>query len=124
MKQIVSLEYMAAALVVAAFYVIVAQFDWWWLLILFLAFDISAIGYLINDRIGAFLYNLGHSLFIPALLVIVYIGTDNRVVLFITLLWLFHIFADRAFGFGLKHIKGFGHTHLGPIGKAKSSKKR
>lgn len=119
MKSIVSLEYMAAALAVATFYVVVAQFDWWWLIVLFLVVDISALGYFVNDRIGALIYNLGHSLIGPTLLAVVYIATDSRTVLFITLLWLFHVLADRAFGYGLKHTKGFHHTHLGPIGKAK-----
>lgn len=122
MKSIVSLEYMAAAVVVAAFYVVVAQFEWWWLIILFPLFDISTVGYLINNRTGALIYNLGHSLIGPALLTIAYIVTDYRVLLFITLLWLFHILADRAFGFGLKHTKSFHHTHLGPIGKARKKK--
>jgi hypothetical protein len=124
MKQIISLEYMIAALLIAAFYVVVAHFDWWWLIILFLAFDISAVGYFVNDRVGAFVYNLGHSIVGPAILAALYIATDNRALLFVTLLWLFHIFADRAFGFGLKHVKGFHHTHLGPIGKAKVKTKR
>jgi hypothetical protein len=119
MKQIVSLEYFIAALLVAMFYVVVAHFDWWWLLILFVAFDISAIGYFVSDRIGALLYNIGHSIIGPSVLAAVYIATDNQTVLFVTLLWLFHIFTDRALGYGLKHIKGFHHTHLGPIGKAK-----
>jgi len=119
MKSIVSLEYMAAAMVVATFYVVVAQFDWWWLIVLFLIVDISAIGYVVNDRVGALVYNIGHSMIGPAILAVVYIMSDSRVVLFITLLWLFHILADRAFGYGLKHVKGFHHTHLGPLGKAK-----
>lgn len=123
MKSIVSLEYMAAALVVVAFYVVVARFDWWWLIILFPLFDISAVGYLANNRAGALLYNIGHSFIGPAILTIAYIATDdNRTLLFIILLWLFHILADRAFGFGLKHTKGFHHTHLGAIGKAKKKR--
>ena len=122
MKQIVSLEYFIAAIFIAGFFVVVAQFDWWWLLILFIAFDISAVGYLANDRLGALLYNVGHSIIGPTLLAVVYIATSNQAFLFVTLLWLFHIFTDRALGYGLKHVKGFRHTHLGPIGKAKRSK--
>ena len=123
MKTIVSGEYALAAIFVMAFYVIVGGFDWWWLFILFLVVDISAIGYMVNDRIGALTYNIGHSLIGPVGLAIVYIATDNTAVLFITLVWLFHIFVDRALGYGLKHTKGFHHTHLGPIGKAKKKKK-
>lgn len=119
MKQIVSLEYFFAAVFVAAFFIAVGKFDWWWLIILFIVVDISAVGYLVNNTVGAFTYNLGHSLIGPALLATAYIATTNETILFITLLWLFHIFVDRSLGYGLKHTKGFHHTHLGPIGKAK-----
>lgn len=117
MKKIVSAEYIFAAVLVALFFVVVGEFDWWWLIILFLAFDISAIGYLINNTIGALLYNVGHSLIGPAVLAGVFIFTSSDASLFVTLLWLFHIFVDRALGYGLKHTKGFHHTHLGKIGK-------
>lgn len=123
MKQIVSLEYLFAAVLVAVFFVVVGKFDWWWLIILFIVFDISAIGYLVSNTVGALTYNIGHSIIGPVLLTAVYIATSNEIVLFITLLWLFHIFVDRALGYGLKHTKGFEHTHLGPIGKSKKSKK-
>ena len=123
MKQIVSLEYLFAAVLVAVFFVAIGRFDWWWLIILFAAFDISAAGYLINNTVGALTYNIGHSIIGPTILAAIYIATSNETVLFITLLWLFHIFVDRALGYGLKHTKGFEHTHLGPIGKTKKSKK-
>jgi len=119
MKRIVSLEYLVAALFIAAFFVEVGKFDWWWLIILFVVFDVSAVGYLVSSKVGAFTYNLGHSLIGPTILATVYIATTNQVVLFVTLLWLFHIFVDRTLGYGLKHTKGFQHTHLGPVGKAK-----
>ncbi len=119
LKKIVSLEYAVAALFVMAFFVIVGRFDWWWLLVFFLVVDISAIGYVFGNKVGAFTYNLGHSIIGPVLLAITYIMTTNETVLFVTLVWLFHIFIDRALGYGLKHSTSFHHTHLGPIGKAK-----
>jgi len=122
MKSIVSLEYAIAAVLVLAFYVIVGQFDWWWLFILFLVVDISAIGYFFGNKIGALTYNLGHSLIGPGVLALLYIMTSNQAFLFVTLVWLFHIFVDRALGYGLKHTEGFHHTHLGPIGKAKKKR--
>ena len=36
------------------------SFDWWWFAVLFLAPDISFLGYLINTKFGAMLYNLVH----------------------------------------------------------------
>jgi hypothetical protein len=119
MKRIISAEYLVAAVLVAVFYVTVGGFAWYWLPVTFLAFDISAVGYLINNRIGALGYNLGHSLIGPTILVGVYIATENQIVFFISLVWLFHIFVDRTLGYGLKHVTSFEHTHLGPIGKSK-----
>lgn len=118
LKRIISLEYLVAAAFIAIFYIIISGFSWYWLVILFIVFDISAAGYLINPKIGAMFYNIGHSIIGPAFLAIVYIGTTNQAVLFITLIWLFHIFVDRALGYGLKHSSGFNHTHLGPIGNS------
>ena len=118
LKRIISVEYLLAAILVAVFYVVIGQFDWYWLIILFLAFDLTMIGYVVNTRVGAVLYNISHSLIGPAILMTIYISTDNRVVLFVVLVWLFHIFVDRALGYGLKHSTGFQHTHLGTIGKA------
>lgn len=119
LKHLVSLEYVFAAVLTAIFFVSVGGFGWWWLVVLFPLFDISMIGYLINSRAGAFTYNSVHSLIGPALLAAAYIITNNQALLFITSLWLFHIFVDRALGYGLKHSTGFEHTHLGKIGKAK-----
>ncbi len=119
LKRIISLEYLVVAILVAVFYIVVGEFSWYWLAILFFVFDISAVGYLISPKVGAVIYNIGHSLIGPGLLAIVYIGTTNQGVLFVTLIWLFHIFVDRALGYGLKHSTSFNHTHLGPIGKAK-----
>lgn len=121
-KKIISIEYLFAAVLVALFFVVIGEFDWWWLFILFITFDISMIGYLINSRIGALTYNIGHSIIGPAALTFGFILTSNQVILFITLLWLFHIFVDRSLGYGLKHSNSFHHTHLGKIGKAKQEK--
>jgi len=87
-----------------------------YILLLFM-FDISMVGYAINSRIGAVLYNAIHSLIGPALLVPLYIGSPNSWLLGLICLWFAHIGLDRAFGYGLKLPSGFRHTHLGEIGK-------
>ena len=119
MKRVVSTEYLVAAILVAVFYISVGNFAWYWLPILFIVVDLSMAGYLASSRLGALTYNIGHSLIGPAILVALYIATTNQTILFVSLIWLFHILVDRALGYGLKHTKGFEHTHLGPIGKAK-----
>ncbi len=118
---LVKFEYLLLAVLVAMFYIKVGEFAWYWLPVLFLAFDITMIGYLFNKRVGALIYNIGHSLVGPGLLAMFYVFTLSEAALFIALLWLFHIFVDRALGFGLKHPTGFGHTHM--TAPAKSKKK-
>lgn len=120
MKTIVSGEYLFAAVLTGIFFVSVGGFEWYWLIVLFLLFDISAVGYLFNSTVGAFFYNLGHSLIGPGVVTAYYILTSNEAALFVALLWLFHIFVDRTLGFGLKHTKGFHHTHLGTIKKRRN----
>lgn len=118
---IVKIEYLILAILVAVFYIKVGEFDWYWLPLLFLVFDISMVGYLVNPRVGAFLYNAGHSIVGPGLLATAYILSDYRALLFIATLWLFHIFVDRALGYGLKHSSNFKHTHLTPPSKMKTA---
>ena len=93
----------------------------WWYPSLLLVFDVSMLGYVHGNRLGAFLYNLGHTSIMP--ITLLFIG---RLVPSITMytaigfLWLAHIGMDRLFGYGLKLHKGFKHTHLGTIGKSRS----
>lgn len=92
-----------------------------WLLfaVLFLAPDLSFLGYLAGPRVGAFIYNLAHDTLGPVLLVIGgYMFAAHSYVLAAALIWLAHIGFDRALGYGLKYAAGFSYTHLGRIGKA------
>jgi len=124
MKRLVSTEYLLAAILTAILFVSFAGYDWWWLFLIFPVIDLSAFGYLKNNRIGALTYNIGHSLIGPTLLIALYITNAADWGLFVAMVWLFHIFVDRALGYGLKHTEGFHHTHLGTIGKAKKSTKK
>ena len=124
LKRIISTEYILAAVLLALLFH-VTGFDWWWLFILFPIVDISAFGYLQNNRAGALTYNIGHSFVGPAIFIAIYIFSGPEWSLFIGMVWLFHILVDRALGYGLKHSEGFHHTHMGPIGKAaKKSRKK
>jgi hypothetical protein len=97
------------------------DFAWWWLLVLFLAFDLTMVGYLANARLGAWTYNIGHSYIVPAILLAAAWPADARWAAFVGLAWAFHIAVDRLLGYGLKFTDRFTHTHLGEIGN--SSKK-
>lgn len=104
-----------AVLVVVAF--LQLDFAWWWLPVLFLAFDLSMVGYAASPRLGAVTYNAVHNYTVPAVLLGVALLADARWAAFVGLVWAFHVAADRALGYGLKFRDAFTHTHLGEIGK-------
>jgi hypothetical protein len=73
------------------------------------------IGYILNNRIGAHVYNIGHTYTIPALLVIGGVAFNKKLLVAMGLIWIAHIALDRALGYGLKLSTGFKDTHLGRI---------
>ncbi len=96
---------------------VLAGYDWWWLLALFLAFDVSGLGYLRDQRIGALGYNLVHNYTGPALMTVAHVllvawGTPQDWLGLIAGCWAFHIAVDRAIGYGLKFSDSPRHTHL------------
>jgi len=86
----------------------------------FLAPDLAFLGYLAGPRVGAVAYNATHS-YVGAVSVLV-TGAVSGYPEFVAagLIWCAHIGMDRALGYGLKYSVGFGFTHLGLIGRAKS----
>ncbi len=107
-----------AAIFVAATYVYFdSGLSWVLYLVLLFAFDVFILGYLFDAKTGAVIYNIGHSMIAPALLVIPYVAQPTDALLGLICLWFAHIGIDRALGYGLKMQSGFNHTHLGDIGK-------
>jgi hypothetical protein len=96
-------------------------FAWWWLLALFLAWDLSMLGYLVSSRTGAWTYNVVHSYIGPGVLLSHALLTGARWSAFVALAWAFHIAADRLLGYGLKLTTSFQHTHLGELGSGKTT---
>ncbi|MFZ2964909.1 MAG: DUF4260 domain-containing protein [Rhodoglobus sp.] len=89
---------------------------WWWLPVLFLVFDLSALGYAVSPRVGAWTYNLGHSYAIPVLLGLLGVLVVAPALGLVGLAWAFHIAVDRLLGYGLKFPDRFQHSHLGELG--------
>jgi len=87
----------------------------WFLPATFLLFDISMIGYAVNEKFGAFTYNVVHNSVLPTLLLISGILLSVTEVQLWAYAWLFHVGMDRALGYGLKHKTSFKHTHLGKL---------
>jgi len=107
----------AAAFVTAAALYVHAGFSWPLFALLFLAPDLSMLGYLIGPRTGAAVYNVAHTTALALPLAIAGFLAGQTAVLAVALIWIAHIGFDRALGYGLKYPTGFGDTHLGRIGR-------
>lgn len=91
------------------------HFSWLLFAALFLAPDLSALGYLRNPRFGAAVYNLGHAVFLPVLLLLSGFATQRPLWMAIGTIWFSHIAWDRLIGYGLKYPTRFKDTHLQQI---------
>ena len=89
---------------------------WVWIL-LFFSPDISMLGYLINTRIGAFIYNLIHHRGLAIIIAATGYYLHNDIITAAGILLLAHSSFDRMMGYGLKYDDDFKHTSLGWIGK-------
>ena len=93
---------------------------WWLFVILFLTPDLSFAAYGLGPRIGATVYNTVHAYVTAAVAALLGYALAQPILIAIAVIWIAHIGMDRALGYGLKYPTGFGDTHLGRIGKAKS----
>lgn len=114
LRKIIYLEYLLAFLISLYFY---CQFDFslFYFLLFLLLPDLSMLGYIVNSKVGALFYNIGHSLLLPATLMMIGFGTLSTTLLMASMIWLAHIFLDRALGYGLKYDEAFKKTHLQQI---------
>ena len=95
--------------------------NWLFIVPLILLPDVSAVGYLANPRVGAFIYNLAHS-WVPGLLVLGFASwLASPAVQLVAAILIAHVGMDRALGYGLKLPSSFKDTHLGRIGGARES---
>ena len=91
---------------------------WWLFLALILLPDLSMLGYAFGPAAGARAYNAAHTTLGPAALGRAGFAAGSGLAVSLALIWLAHVGLDRMLGHGLKHPAGFGHTHLGRIGRA------
>ena len=92
--------------------------NWWLFALLLLAPDLAFFAYSAGAKTGAKVYNLVHTYTVPAMLGAAGWVSATPMLVEIALIWVAHIGADRALGYGLKY-PGYDHqTHLGPMGKA------
>jgi Domain of unknown function (DUF4260) len=88
------------------------HYSWLLFAILFLTPDLFMLGYLLNSRIGATLYNLVHTLTLPLALFLLSYLQHWHLAASIALIWTAHIAFDRLLGYGLKYPTYFKDTHL------------
>jgi hypothetical protein len=82
------------------------------LLILFLAPDLSALGYLAGPRLGSLSYDVVHTYALPVALGVIGVVGAYETAVQVALIWFAHIGMDRMLGYGLKYPTGFKDTHL------------
>lgn len=80
--------------------------------VLLLAPDLSALGYLVNSRIGSLTYNAIHTYVVPVALAALALAGQWPLGVQLALIWFAHIGMDRMLGFGLKYPTAFRDTHL------------
>ena len=97
--------------------------SWWLFAVLWIAPDLSMVGYLAGSCRGARIYNAFHTYVTPMTLALSALLLHAGGLLPIALIWVNHIGVDRLLGYGLKYPAGFGWTHLGMQGKRRGKSK-
>jgi hypothetical protein len=87
--------------------------SWWLFAALWLAPDLSILGYLAGPCRGSRVYNAAHTYTIPITLAVCALLLRANALLPFALIWVNHIAVDRLMGYGLKFSNGFDSTHLG-----------
>jgi hypothetical protein len=119
MKQPILLQRIEGALIflISLVFYYFQQANWLVFILVFFAIDISMAGYLMNKKVGAHIYNIGHSFIMPIIILVCSALLYNQALTLLALIWTAHIGIDRALGYGFKLPSGFKDTHLGRIGK-------
>lgn len=111
-KQIVQVEY-ALAFALSFFIYKQLHFPIWLFVVLLFVPDLTMLGYTMNKKIGAIVYNLGHTFIVPLLFALVYLYFSSDYLLLGSIIWIAHICMDRAIGAGLKYQdSSFINTHI------------
>jgi hypothetical protein len=111
-RYILRIEGLAVAAVSAVLYARTGA-SWWLFAALWLAPDLSMLGYLASPCRGARVYNAFHTYTVPIILGLLAWLLHAMALVPFALIWVNHIGVDRLLGFGLKYSTGFSWTHLG-----------
>lgn len=108
MKNVIKLE--EAAMFGLSMYVLNSLNAQWWYLLLFIGTDISLLGYLTGNKIGAACYNLFHHKGVVVAFFIAGLLLPHLLLQIIAIVLFGHSSMDRMFGYGLKTNEGFKYT--------------
>lgn len=114
MKYVLALEY-AALLVVSIYVFSLLEFSWWLYAVFFFAPDIGMLGYVVNPKVGAYMYNFFHhqAVAVGAYALGLFVASPELLLCGVIILG--HASFDRLMGYGLKYTDSFRHTHLGNL---------
>lgn len=93
------------------------DYAWWVFPACLLLPDLSMVGYLVNPKTGAWLYNFFHHKLVAVIVLFLGFWLNNAPLTLAGVILFGHSAMDRIFGYGLKFNDNFKHTHLGWIGK-------
>jgi len=93
------------------------RYSWWVFPACILLPDLSMIGYLLNTKTGAWLYNFFHHKLLAIIIFSLGFYFDYSALALAGVILFGHSAMDRSFGYGLKFNDSFKNTHLGWIGK-------
>jgi hypothetical protein len=119
-QMFVTLQVEEAAITAVAIYFLTKHslgLSFWLWIPLFLSPDISMMGYVFNNRVGAFTYNLFHHRAVGLLVAVAGFLLHQEVTITVGILLFAHSSFDRTLGYGLKYNDSFNHTSLGWTGK-------
>lgn len=93
------------------------EYSWWIFPACILLPDLSMVGYWVDTKTGAWLYNFFHHKLISVTVLGLGFWLNNSVLTLTGVILFGHSAMDRMFGYGLKFNDNFKNTHLGWIGK-------
>ena len=109
--QIEGLAVLLACLYTYAFY----DYSWIVFLLFILAPDLSALGFLINQRVGAITYNVFHTYLLVWPFIFCGFIWSNDLLMVSGLILAAHIGVDRALGYGLRFTHSLKENHLNKL---------
>ncbi|GHC46951.1 DUF4260 domain-containing protein [Ulvibacter litoralis] len=92
------------------------HYSWWFFPTLLLLPDIGMLGYLVNTKVGAMVYNVFHNKAIAIAIMLAGMLYLGELYSLIGIILFSHSAMDRFLGYGLKYPDNFKNTHLGTMG--------